>query len=346
MSLLQKRSAIIELFVNGASQAKIFKELGSANYNRSLISRTINRYKQTGSIAEKPRSGRPRSIRNYTTIRKVKQMLARKPTLSHRKVAARAKISRGSACRIISRDLGLRSYKRSKTEALTLQTIGKRVTRCRRLLDWLKNVNPDTILFTDEKIWSVQEKYNCQNSRVYSNDRAGIPDVYKSVEQSLHPKSVMIWAGISGCGRTKLVFIPQGTKITANVYQNLILEKHVKKITTTFMKGKNWTFQQDGAPTHTAKSSLEWLANNVPNFLGRDQWPPSSPDLNPCDYYLWGRMEQKVNNRAHDTIESLKRALIRAWGELDQNEVTRACNSFEDRVRATIKAKGKRFEIN
>ena len=104
-------------------------------------------------------------------------MLARKPTLSHRKVPARAKISRGSACRIISRDLELRSFKRSKTEALTLQTIGNRVTRCRRLLDWFKTANSETIVFSDEKIWSVEEKYNLQNSRVYSIDRAEIPDV-------------------------------------------------------------------------------------------------------------------------------------------------------------------------
>ena len=208
-------------------------------------------------------------------------MLARKPTLSHRKVAARARMLRGSACRIISRDLGLKPFKRSKTEALTTQAIKKRVTRCRNLLKWLKTANSDTIVFTDEKIWSVNEKYNSQNSRVYLNDRTGIPDRFRNVEQSLHPKSVMVWAGISGCGKTNLVFIPQGTKINANVYKNLILEKQVHKINTTFMKGKDWTFQQDGAPTHTAKISQEWLTVKVPHFLTRHQWPPSSPDLNP-----------------------------------------------------------------
>ena len=59
MALLHKRSAIIELFLNGASQAKIFNELGNAKYSRSLISRTIKRYNETGGIKDKPRSGRP-----------------------------------------------------------------------------------------------------------------------------------------------------------------------------------------------------------------------------------------------------------------------------------------------
>ena len=65
---------------------------------------------------------------------------------------------------------------------------------------------------------------------------------------------------------------------------------------------------------------------------------PSSPDLNPCDYYLWGRLEQMVNNRSYDSISALKRALTRAWAELNQDEVSRACNSFVGRVKGLLKS--------
>ena len=148
--------------MNGASQAKIFNELGNANYNRYLISRTIKRYNETGGKINPEVADHEVFYYYYynicTTVWKVRQMLARKPTLSHRKVAARARISRGSACRIISRDLGIKPFKRSKTEALTTQTMKKRVTRCRNLLKWLKTANSDTIVFTDEKIWSVNDR--------------------------------------------------------------------------------------------------------------------------------------------------------------------------------------------
>ena len=73
---------VIELFLNGASQVKIFNELGNANYNRCLISRTIKRYNETGDIENKPKGGRPRRVRKYTTVRKVRQIFARKATLS------------------------------------------------------------------------------------------------------------------------------------------------------------------------------------------------------------------------------------------------------------------------
>lgn len=34
----------------------------------------------------------------------------------------------------------------------------------------------------------------------------------------------MVWAGISGLGKTKLVFVLKGTKPNAKVYHELILE--------------------------------------------------------------------------------------------------------------------------
>ena len=112
--------------------------------------------------------------------------------------------------------------------------------------------------------------------------------------------------GISGKGKTQIVFLPEGAKVNANLYQKHILSKHVSRIGCTFMKRNHWLFQQDGAPAHTAVSTQDWLATNVPDFIGKNDWPPSSPDINACDFYLWGRLEAIVNCRSYDSIVSLK----------------------------------------
>jgi hypothetical protein len=31
----------------------------------------------------------------------------------------------------------------------------------------------------------------------------------------------------------------------------------------------------------------EWLTENVPDFLAPQNWPVSSPDLNPLEYFAW-----------------------------------------------------------
>jgi len=51
--------------------------------------------------------------------------------------------------------------------------------------------------------------------------------------------------------------------------------------------GQQFIFQQDGAPSHAAKSTQQWLAAHCPDFINKDAWPPNSPDLNPLDYRVW-----------------------------------------------------------
>jgi len=44
---------------------------------------------------------------------------------------------------------------------------------------------------------------------------------------------------------------------------------------------KNW--KPDGAPVYTAKLAQNWIATNCSDFIGKDEWPPNSSDLNPLD---------------------------------------------------------------
>jgi hypothetical protein len=41
-------------------------------------------------------------------------------------------------------------------------------------------------------------------------------------------------------------------------------------------------------------------------IISRGLWPAHSPDLNPCDFYLWGNLKQKVYKTNPHTIEELK----------------------------------------
>jgi len=41
---------------------------------------------------------------------------------------------------------------------------------------------------------------------------------------------------------------------------------------------------------HMANLAQERIATNCSEFIGKDEWPPNLPDLNPLDYYVWGAM--------------------------------------------------------
>ncbi|QQP42503.1 Uncharacterized protein FKW44_017192 [Caligus rogercresseyi] len=54
-------------------------------------------------------------------------------------------------------------------------------------------------------------------------------------------------------------------------------------------------------------------------FWSKEFWPPSSPDLNPCDYYLWGVLERDTKKCAHNNLDSMKAAIIPAVANLSRN---------------------------
>ena len=45
--------------------------------------------------------------------------------------------------------------------------------------------------------------------------------------------------------------------------------------------GEAYIFQQDSAPVHHARQTVELLQCETPKFIALDLWPPNSPDLNP-----------------------------------------------------------------
>lgn len=68
---------------------------------------------------------------------------------------------------------------------------------------------------------------------------------------------------------------------------------------------KKSCFQQDGATHHTAIAVHDKKFLNI-NSLQKIKMVPSSPDLNPCDFYLSGHLKQVLYNPLPETLDDLK----------------------------------------
>ena len=55
---------------------------------------------------------------------------------------------------------------------------------------------------------------------------------------------------------------------------------------------------QDGAPAHTSVDVSTWMTeffrHKIIALHHSNEWPPRSPDLTPCDFFLWGNLKSKV----------------------------------------------------
>jgi transposase len=59
----------------------------------------------------------------------------------------------------------------------------------------------------------------------------------------------------------------------------------------------------DNAPLYTAVLTHQFLAKNKIAVIPH---PPYSPDLAPCDFFLFPKMKLKLKGRRFDTIEEIQ----------------------------------------
>ena len=99
-------------------------------------------------------------------------------------------------------------------------------------------------------------------------------------------------------------------------------------------------FQQDGAKPHTAKNTQRWCQNNLLKYIKGSDWPPNSPDLNPCDYYFWNAVLSKMRPNKYMNRDEFIEEINRGVERVPLEQIKEAVTSFSRRVRSVEEAKG------
>ena len=73
-------------------------------------------------------------------------------------------------------------------------------------------------------------------------------------------------------------------------------------------------------------------------------WPPRSPDLNPCDFYLWGHLKSVVYNPLPNTIEDLKVNIVREIKKISKEILKLTFLNLESRCNLILSADGGHIE--
>ena len=104
--------------------------------------------------------------------------------------------------------------------------------------------------------------------------------------------------------------------------------------------GRPWVWQQDSALAHKSKETQAWLQKECYYFVPFSHWPPSSPDLNPLDFFVWSYVENITNMTSHNTKANLITAICRVFAELLSALVEKACSQFQIHIEVVIEAEG------
>jgi len=271
---------------------------------------------------------------------KLATAVTKAPNKSIRKHAKALKIADSTARKGLKL-IGKRSLIRPPAPLLTDRLKQLRLERSKRLLNQLKKLDSSMVkIFSDKKIFTVDQAYNRRNDRV-------IVDLGESttpVSQTKHPAGVMVLGVVASDGKKcPPIFVPAGVKVNTEAYIDLLATKVVPWLKKTYPNG-NYIWQQDGAPAHTSKKTQDWLRANMANFWDKTTWPPSSPDLNPLDFSVWGVVESKACMTSHASIDTLKTSIVKVWRAMKKDYLVKTCKQFRPRLEKVIELEGGLFE--
>ena len=158
------------------------------------------------------------------------------------------------------------------------------------------------------------------------------------VMKTKFPATVMVFGAVSSEGRIMPPHIFEvGLKVNTKVYLD-VLKNVVIPWCNQVAGGRPWVWQQDLAPTHKSNETQAWLQKKCNDFLPFSDWSPSSPDLNPLDYFVWSHVKNITNMNSNNT--SLIAAIRRVFAELLPALVEKACSQSWIRIDAVIEAEG------
>ncbi|EFO97706.1 hypothetical protein CRE_15946 [Caenorhabditis remanei] len=233
------RSSILKLFKAGVAPVDIIKRLGVPS---RTVYDSISRFKKLGTFLDRRGRGRKATVVTPDRIKAVKERIRRNAHRSIRKMAEGMKISRRLLGRIVKDKLKLTCYRVRKAVILSEATTKKRLERSKKLLQRTRNGDHLITVFSDEQLFTVQAKFNPQNHRVLAETYEEAFASGKTIHQTSHPASVMVFGAVCADGKSPLLFVDQGVKINKEVYILQILEKIFLPWVQKYFNGRHWVF--------------------------------------------------------------------------------------------------------
>jgi histone-lysine N-methyltransferase SETMAR len=120
-------------------------------------------------------------------------------------------------------------------------------------------------------------------------------------------------------GIVYLHWVPAGQTINQYYYPEVLaqLREEIRKKRPELWNLNSWVSYHDHAPTHSALSVKRFLVkHNIPVL----EHPPYSPDLAPCDFYLFPKVKSALKGTRFETVEAVKEKAARIMKELTEED--------------------------
>jgi transposase len=78
--------------------------------------------------------------------------------------------------------------------------------------------------------------------------------------------------------------------------------------------------------------------------IARTPHPPSSPDLSPCDFWLYEILKQKMKERVFQSEEQILATITERWNELTFEDIQRVFHNWMEHLIWVIANSGEYYQ--
>lgn len=298
------------------------------------VKQIIIKSREAATLADKPRSGRPR-VTSIRDDRLMVQLCKRNPRLVVREIKEQLEETGRTASQTTIRrrlhDAKLTGHVARRKPLLT------KVHKKRRL-EFAKKYQNQPLEFWKKVIFSDESKFEIfGNRRRQTVWRSKGDNPYS--ERYLHPTvkhgggGVMVWGCFSWFGVGNLHVIDG--RMNAVMYCD-ILESNLEDSAASMGLSGSFVFQQDNDPKHTAKTTKDYFSAKGINLL---DWPSMSPDLNPIEH-LWDEIDRRIPTTCRKSKAVFVEKILETWASLPNTVLQKLVESMPKRIEAVLQNRG------
>lgn len=295
-------------------------------------------------LGDGPRAGRPSISHNEENVDQVLELVMQDSRITYAQLEHETGLSSGTINVILHKELRLRKLcARWIPHSLTLAQKLSRVDFCKSMLK----------RFVDGTSRAVSDILTGDETWIYHYDPETKRQSKEWVEEGAPPPTKVrrarsvgkqMWAiFFRSSGFVAAVPLEDRKTVTADWYTTVCLPKVITSIDSQREKTgvRGILLHHDNASSHTALRTREFLENSGLKTLPH---PPYSPDLAPCDFWLFSRIKDELRGKRFSTNEELAGALFEVIDNIPKDEWKMCFNKWFIRMKKCIECHGEYFE--
>ena len=333
----------------GIGPKEIFHEIcsiyGPCELSYASVTRWCKKFASgITSLQDAPCGHRKKTATGPQMVEKVREIVSADARFTVREIARKVGISIGAVHSILRKHLKMNKITaRWIPHLLTEEQKRLRVKTAKSLLKMYPKYNNRLFanIVTGDETWvHFYEPKRKHENKIWATKHMKRPCIAK---RTMSVRKVMYAIFFTNQGPAIQIAVPKGKSVNSKFYRGVVLKKLKKyfkrRRPATGLSGVR--LLHDNASSHKAAIVRDFLRQEKVVELPH---PPYSPDLAPCDYFLFPRLKKYLTGRKYKTRKDLGSAIFQCLKGIPRNDYENAFKNWIKRLKMCIAHGGEYFE--